>query len=704
MQIGIAAIVKNEGPYIVEWVAYHRSIGVDRFFIANNNSTDETTDILVQLSECGIVDHIWFPHVPDHPPQLPAYGQIISRHAKDVDWLLFIDADEFLVPTDGQESIKPFFLDAFKRPEIDRIAINWANYGSSGAMSAEPDPVVVRFVSRAEKNWPTNQHYKMAVRTSSGPITRGSPHHFSTITDHAVVHTDMTSLSFDPTRGEGLSSRVVWDRLRLNHYVVKSHEEFYNRKGPKGRATVVGKTKGESYFIHHDRNEVDDPINKALLLQMNKEIASISAILAAAGDVAQVSAPPDEKASRTPVYRACIDSAQYDGQQIVVRGWAMADFHAIPELSLKLSGFDAGYVSRLPVNRPDVARHIVGASADTGFVFRITARALADVPTSNWRISLIAREPTGSSEIANGTVSVSSAYSPPRAKSRSSRLKIVNVVPCNIGNQMFRYMLGTAIQRSVKGAVLTGANMPEWGIIAKKVDIQDLDVKEVGPNHRIDVIGLAYELDSGKFDAISVDCYAQRMEYFYKSRGEFASEFYSPVVGDRIEDDEIAINVRSAEIVDGLHPDYMPLPISYYRAIVAEAGLKPVFVGQVRGNWYSDALRAAFPDARYVSGKSWVEDFQTIRGAKNVALAISSFSWLAGWLSDSAQRIYLPLAGFLNPIQRPDIQLVPISDERYIYHRFPVFAYTGSDEQRAAIVGREKWHVNCSPADVSQLV
>jgi hypothetical protein len=53
MSIGIAAIVKNELPYLIEWIAFHRASNVNRFFIANNNSTDGTKELLIALgSRC----------------------------------------------------------------------------------------------------------------------------------------------------------------------------------------------------------------------------------------------------------------------------------------------------------------------------------------------------------------------------------------------------------------------------------------------------------------------------------------------------------------------------------------------------------------------------------------------------------------------------------------------------------------------------
>ncbi len=45
-QLAICAIAKNEGPYFKEWIEWHLAHGVDQFFIYDNESTDDTKDIL----------------------------------------------------------------------------------------------------------------------------------------------------------------------------------------------------------------------------------------------------------------------------------------------------------------------------------------------------------------------------------------------------------------------------------------------------------------------------------------------------------------------------------------------------------------------------------------------------------------------------------------------------------------------------------
>ena len=567
LRLGIGAIFKNEAPYILEWVAYHRVLGFDRFFIADNNSDDGSTELLASLDAAGLVDHIPFPHVPTEPPQLAAYSEIISRHGDDADWMAFIDADEFLLPTDGTRSLVPFFAGLNAIPEIGAVALNWATYGSSGHIEATDDLVIERFVRRGDRIWHTNHHYKMAVRSAARPRTRGTPHHFDVGDGYEKVQGNGMRLATHPERGEGLSAEVNWERVRINHYVVKSRREFFDRKGPKGRATVVGATKGENYYFSHDRNEVKDPVPDWLLEATKAEMLRLRRLLS-------VPRPP---------------------------GTAQSAVAALPP----------GTVERAP---------------------------------------------------------------------------IVYVRPCNVGNQMFRYMLAARIADEVPGAILAGVNLPEWGLDAPSEEPGWTNPLRLPPVHVIDVHKAASLLRSGANDGVCVDALAQRLEYFGNGRERFAEVFHSDEPGEPVRDDEIAISIRAGDIMSGKHPDYTPLPIAYYRHIVRDTGLSPVFVGQLDDSPYVSALRSAFPAARFIRNPHWLRDFQSVRNARNIAIAVSSFSWLAGWLSSRANRIIMPLAGYFNPRQRPDVDLCPIGDARYEFYEFPVHRFQGIDAELAALL------------------
>ena len=279
LRIAIAAILKNEAPYILEWVAYHRVVGVDRFFVADNDSDDGSTQLLAALDAASVISHIPFPNVPNKPPQLAAYAEIMRRHNGDADWIAFVDADEFLLPTGEDRSMRPVVEEMNRRPGVGAVAVNWATYGSSGHKRATPDLVIERFSLRAEKEWSENFHYKSIVRTKAWQSCYGNPHLFNLKDGWRAVHSTGEEVVDHPGRGPGLSREHIWERLRLNHYVVKSKQEFFERKQPKGRATVVGGTKGAGHFVAHDRNETSDPMPTWLVDATKAEMARLSRLL-----------------------------------------------------------------------------------------------------------------------------------------------------------------------------------------------------------------------------------------------------------------------------------------------------------------------------------------------------------------------------------------------------------------------------------------
>jgi hypothetical protein len=97
------------------------------------------------------------------------------------------------------------------------------------------------------------------------------------------VHADGGRLTYHPERGGGLSDVVRTVPLRLHHYVVKSRAEFDRMKSPRGSATVLSRKKGESYFCHHDRNDISAPMPAWIVERTNEEMERIREQLRSVG-------------------------------------------------------------------------------------------------------------------------------------------------------------------------------------------------------------------------------------------------------------------------------------------------------------------------------------------------------------------------------------------------------------------------------------
>ena len=257
------------------------------------------------------------------------------------------------------------------------------------------------------------------------------------------------------------------------------------------------------------------------------------------------------------------------------------------------------------------------------------------------------------------------------------------ITPCGrLGNQMAQYLVAMRLQQLVGGDLaVSGYNMPEWGLVAPVRDSQDQVLPKLTGN-LFDLRQVSGLMKAGKLEQVSLTGYGFRLEHFPSNRESRELFISSGPAQEVLGDDELLINIRAEDILNrGIHPDYGLLPVEFYRSVVWRTGLKPVFQGQLEAGPYVDGLVKALPNARLIPSQGAVADFQIIRQAKNIVLSLSSFTWLAAWLS-KARQIHVPVYGFLNPKQRPDIDLLPANDERYQFYCFPLRRWIGSSTQQ----------------------
>jgi hypothetical protein len=247
---------------------------------------------------------------------------------------------------------------------------------------------------------------------------------------------------------------------------------------------------------------------------------------------------------------------------------------------------------------------------------------------------------------------------------------IINIARIgNLANSMMQYMVAIAIAQRVPECRISNIQMPEWGNSYEFLPGGEKRSVVLG-GHKLDLDAIAARLREGSIQRVEFRAYAARMQNFpdlETCRDLFRID--SDVRG--FGKDALVINIRGREILDGHHPEYTLIPVSFYRSLVETTGLRPVFMGQTGPNRYADALRSAFPSAEWLDSGGALHDFELIRRSKNVVISVSTFSWLAGWLG-TADRVVLPMTGFFNPFQTTRADLLPLDDNRYEFHLFPV--------------------------------
>lgn len=253
-----------------------------------------------------------------------------------------------------------------------------------------------------------------------------------------------------------------------------------------------------------------------------------------------------------------------------------------------------------------------------------------------------------------------------------------------LGNQMIRYMNALAIGAQCDDLDLYAYDMPEWGLAKPlRVGFPFAPLLLRGQSCPFEFavrLARAGLVNSMQLAAIRMD--TNWLLPVEKAREVFVAATEADLAG--YDDGHLVVNVRGGEILDGKHKHYGPIPITYYDRLVEETGLTPVFMGQIGDDYYGSLLKSRYPGAIIHTSKGPMGDFQTIRNSKNIVVSISTFSWMAAWLS-RADRIFMPLLGLFNPQQRPDVALTPLDDPRFIYDLFPVRNWRATPDRVAGL-------------------
>ena len=154
----ICAIVKDEDPYLEEWIRYHQLLGVEHFYLFDNESRIPLRETLAPFIAEGLVDVEW---VDGHARQLGVYTRACRDHPDDCRWMAMIDIDEFLVPH-RHESLRDL-LELYEK--FGGLAINWQVFGPSGHQTRPPGLQIAQFTKKMPIHSQSNQHVKTITQT-----------------------------------------------------------------------------------------------------------------------------------------------------------------------------------------------------------------------------------------------------------------------------------------------------------------------------------------------------------------------------------------------------------------------------------------------------------------------------------------------------------------------------------------------------------
>ena len=222
LELGVVVIIRDEAPYLSEWLAYHHALGVGHFFIYDNGSTDDLHEVIETWLNHGLVTLL---HWPLPGGQIDAYSHALRFFGPSVDWLAYFDVDEFVVPLVDADI--PSLLARW--PDAADVRIPRIDFGFSGHRTPPPELTIEAYTEVAD----------VFRRDPSKP-----PRVKSIVQPPAIsavgIHTATVADAPFSADGRPVPSQTVgkacWDYAQLNHYYTRSLEEF-EAKRFRGSAT-----------------------------------------------------------------------------------------------------------------------------------------------------------------------------------------------------------------------------------------------------------------------------------------------------------------------------------------------------------------------------------------------------------------------------------------------------------------------------------
>ena len=247
--LAVVAILKNEGRYLKEWLDYHLLAGVDHFYLYDNDSTDNQAEVAEPYVEAGLVDYF---SAPGKSMQYVAYTDAVKQFKFHCRYMTFIDSDEFIYPKNNQSIVE--VLDGILPQDTNAagLAMHFHYFGSNGQKIADYSRgVLERFTRRAPNDWETNKYIKTIADPRKIKFFN-DPHAMNYFTSFHSVDENLNIVT------NSIPLPVLTEKIVVNHYYVKSEEEYKKTKVQRGWACANNNPYDKNRFNERDRNEEFD--------------------------------------------------------------------------------------------------------------------------------------------------------------------------------------------------------------------------------------------------------------------------------------------------------------------------------------------------------------------------------------------------------------------------------------------------------------
>lgn len=237
-KMAVCAIFRNEQHNLAQWIVYHYLLGVDHFYLLDNDSDDNSLSVLKPFIDMNLVTYLpWNGDFHNMLQKQFEYCSNATEFAPLTQWMGLFEVDEYLVMPghDFDESIylskdlskePPNFplhqyLDDYRRSRCGGVWLDRMDFDSNGHPKRPDGLIMSQFTSRMlSVKYPKAFGKNIVLFEGLDRLSGG--HNFNAKDGWSRCFADHTKI----TSGSLLEvTHHVYEPIRLNHYVTLSHQE-----------------------------------------------------------------------------------------------------------------------------------------------------------------------------------------------------------------------------------------------------------------------------------------------------------------------------------------------------------------------------------------------------------------------------------------------------------------------------------------------
>ncbi len=257
----IMTTMKNEGPFLLEWIAHNLTIGFTGFVIFTNNCEDGTDLMAERLEELGYCSHRPNDVSDGASPQHKALRRAtVHPWVEGADWLICLDVDEFINLREGAETLDQMIA---AMGDCDAVSFVWKLFGCGGIEAYADRPVTEQFLLADEEDDPANGRaigFKTLFR-NNGLFQKYNPHRPKGVPEGREGQVRWSDCGGNLRPMDKIGWRA-WPgfsnrHARLHHYSVRSLESFLVKRD-RGRTNHIASEQTEHYWADMNVNRTRD--------------------------------------------------------------------------------------------------------------------------------------------------------------------------------------------------------------------------------------------------------------------------------------------------------------------------------------------------------------------------------------------------------------------------------------------------------------